>query len=122
MHRRDIFRPHLTGKVAKEASAIFPCVDKALSPVLCLSRLVPKVNRILIAMRAGTKTTGEIARAVRLNRSTTSVALRRLADREIIERAGLATVSTPGAPLRSVARQAQAPRAAPDSEANISAA
>ena len=65
-----------------------------------------KMNRILLAMRAGTKTSREIAHAVRLSRSTTSFALRRLADLEIVERAGVANVSTPGAPLRSVASQA----------------
>ena len=93
MHQRDIFRPHPTSNEATETTTIFPCADKALAPVLCLSRLMTKMNRILIAVRTGTKTSREIAHAVRLSRSTTSLALRRLADLEIIERAGLANVS-----------------------------
>lgn len=57
-----------------------------------------KTNRILLAMRAGAKTSSEIAHAVRLNRANISVALCELADFRIIKRAGVVNTGAPGRP------------------------
>ena len=72
-----------------------------------------KTNRILLAIRAGARTSSEIAQAVRLSRGTTSVALCRLADPGIIERAGLVNVGAPGRPYVQWRLKLAAPKGPP---------
>jgi predicted transcriptional regulator len=57
-----------------------------------------KTTRILRAMRAGAKTSSEIAQAVRLSRSNISAALCGLADLGIIERVGVVNAGALGRP------------------------
>lgn len=71
-----------------------------------------KTNRILLAMRAGAKTSREIAHTVRLNRSNVSVVLCRFVDLGIIERAGVLNNGARGRPYVIWRPKESAPRRA----------
>jgi predicted transcriptional regulator len=57
-----------------------------------------KMGKIMLALHCGAHTSNEIARLVRLKRANISVALCRLADIGMVERAGVVNVGRMGRP------------------------
>lgn len=57
-----------------------------------------KTRKILLALHAGASTSKEISRVLRLERGSISVALCRLADRDMVERVGVVNAGRLGRP------------------------